>query len=191
MTERTRGIVSQTGKSKYSFYIRLEGDARYYNTKYEPKCGQGDDVGIEFESKGPDRANISKVTILKKGARKAESSGNYKSSGGSEDKKQDSIVWQHSQQMAIRAAAVLLQSNAVKLQKSGEANAVLIGNLIDELTYKFFKDGIDPRRSSVYLSNAEVDADVEPEKKSDDWGDPEPESWGEEEDSESEDVQWS
>ena len=49
---RKKGTVEKVGKSKFSFYIRLDNDTRYFNTKFEPKCGVGDTVGLEFVEKG-------------------------------------------------------------------------------------------------------------------------------------------
>ena len=46
---KIKGTVARCGKGKYSYFIVLdEKDGFYFNTKYEPMCGVGDVVGIEY-----------------------------------------------------------------------------------------------------------------------------------------------
>ena len=146
---RTRGIVAKTGKGQYSYYITLDGDERYYNTKFEPKCNPGDDVGIEFEDKGPRRANIKKVVVLQAGARPApapSSGSGYSAPAGGD--RQASIIWQHSQEIAVRLVTAMLQSGALSLPKT-DPETVLLAKY-DELTVRAYNDAADPLNSDTY-----------------------------------------
>ena len=80
---KVKGTVTRAGKGKFSYFVQLDGNDFYYNTKFEPPCGEGDVVGIEFEQKGPSRGNIKKIKVL------TDNSGGY-SSSNSERKQQSS-----------------------------------------------------------------------------------------------------
>ena len=185
---KTKGRVTGCGKGKYSYFITLEGhDGFYFNTKYEPKCGEGDIVGIEFEQKAENRGNVKRVTVLERNSTGyADTSSN--SSGGtatsfnaaSGGDRQESIVWQSSRKDALVAVGILLHQEAFALKGKPDAKRVQIEELLDEITFKYFSDATDPKASNAYKTNAEVEADeaaAEPpregasEDESDAWGD--------------------
>jgi hypothetical protein len=148
---RRKGTVSRVGKSKYSYYIQLDGDGFYFNTKYEPKCGIGDVVGIEFEKKADNRGNIQKVKLLEdNGAPKGvqESQGGGGKGGGSyqaDPDRQASIVFQSSRKDALVFTGLLLSNEAVKLPKDTAKRATIIEALVEETTASFFKDASNPK----------------------------------------------
>lgn len=188
---KCKGTVSGCGKGKFSYFITLqEKEGYYFNTKFEPKCGKGDVVGIEYESKADNRGNIKRVEVLEKNSngyedtsKKADSGfsalpGSSKSAGGGD--RQDSIVWQSSRKDALVAAGLILQVEAYALKGKPDEKRVQLDGLIDEITARYFADATDPRKSAAYTTNAEIEADsdssegeaeTETEEKADEWGD--------------------
>ena len=183
MANRTKGIVSKTGKGKYSYYIRLDGDSVYYNTKFEPKCNEGDTVGIEFEPKGETRANIKNIKIFERGSGappKQFGGGSAPAASGGD--RQDSIICQHSQEMAISYLAVLLEQGAVKVTGNPEAKRTQLDATLGELTVRFFKEAEKPRDSSAFKTERELEKDLgEDEPEEDGWDDDakDEDPWGE------------
>lgn len=164
---RIKGTVTGEGKSQYSYFVQLDGNPFYYNTKYEPKSGIGDVVGIEFEPKGDTRGNIKKLQVLEKnsdgykggaggGSGRAASSPSAATAGGD---RQDSIVWQHSQEMAIRLAWFITDSGAYSVKGKTDEKRIQIEGLVDELTARLFNDAMDPRKSAAFTTAAEITAD--------------------------------
>lgn len=176
---RVRGVVFRAGQSKFGYYVKLDGNEQFFNTKYPPKCEEGDEVGIEYTQKGKS-ANISKLVVLSKAGPK-EQGGNGNQSAGDRN---DSIVWQSSRKDAIEMAGLLLSNGAVKLPKTEDARAVIVAGLVDKLTFSYFQDAVDPRNSGTYRNEAGVqeDAAEEPEQEE---GAP----WGTEEEG-GDEVQW-
>lgn len=175
---KVKGIVSGTGKGKYSYFIRLDGDPVYYNTKYEPKCSEGDTVGLEFVSKGDTRANIQKVVILEKGS--GGGGGGFKSpapGGGGGGDRQDSIVCQHSQEMAVRYLDILVSNGGVKISGQPDAKKTQLDELLGELTVHFFNEAMDFRNSAAFKTGKELEEDFEETPPEEDAGDDDP--WGE------------
>jgi len=176
---KRKGTVSRIGKSQYSHYIQLDGDGFYFNTKYNPKCGVGDVVGIEFDKKGDTRGQIKNVTILEdKGGPKGlqESSGGGGRSGGgykAEPGRQDSIVYQSSRKDALVAVGLLVSAEAIKLPAKPDAKRVIIEELIDELTAKYFAAASDPKKALKGAQDVDDDADggKSGNDSDDEWGD--------------------
>ena len=172
---KVKGTVFRAGQSKFGFYVKLDGDEAFYNSKYEPKCGEGDVVGIEFVAKGKSK-NITKLVVLEKGsgASKASSGGGSRATGGGD--RQDSIVWQHSQEIAARLTSILVANGAVELPAKGaDKRSTAIVGTFDALTYVLFTAAIDPRESAVYKAEAGVAEDAEEEEKEDEGWDVEDE----------------
>lgn len=148
-TKRIKGIVARIVKSRYGYGVVLQNkDGYYYNTKYQPKFNEGDEVGIEFSPKGETSAQITKVQVLREGVgapapRRSAGSGASYASGD----KQDSIVWQHSQEMATRI-----------LGKAEDVESYL--PLFDDLTARLFEDALNPRDSDAYKTYKARAADV-------------------------------
>ena len=180
---KVKGTVSGAGKGKFSFFITLEEtEGFYYNTKYEPKCGKGDVVGIEFEQKGAKRGNIKKVVVLEKNSSGYDGGGDSggwddapaKPSGGGSggNVRQDSIIWQHSQEMAVRLASTLVTTESIKLPKNPDARRLIIESLVDELTLRYFKDAENPRVSKAFTEADGIEADASGDEGGDDWDAP-------------------
>ena len=197
---RCKGTVTGCGKGKFSFFITLDSkDGFYFNTKYEPKCGIGDVVGIEYEPKGDKRGNVQKVQILEdsgspKGVQSRESSGGSGSnSGGSytaSPDRQASIIFQSSRKDALVFLGLLIEKEAVKFKGKADSLRVQITETLDEITAAFYKDAAAPDKSNALTTAAELADDSPGEeesgkkgewanqgswddndsKKSDDWG---------------------
>lgn len=183
---KVRGVVFRAGKSKFGYYVKLDGNETFFNTKYEPKCEQGDEVGIEYVQKGRS-CNISKLVVLSKAGRR-EQGGNGNPAPADRN---DSIVWQSSRKDAIAAADLLLRNGAVKLPKTEDGRAAIIAGLVDKLTYVYFNDAVDPRNSSTFKNEAGVQEDAEEPKE--EWGgegEAEESPWGDEDAGGGDDVQW-
>lgn len=165
---KCKGTVTAQGKSQYSFYVQLDTkDGFYFNTKFEPKSGIGDVVGIEYEAKGDKRGNVQKITILEdnggpKGVQKKASGSGYKAEPG----RQDSIVFQSSRKDALMLVGILLNVEAFALKGKPDARRVQLEELLDEVTARFFKDASAPLKSAVLTANAEIEEDA---GESDEW----------------------
>ena len=183
---KKKGTVSKAAKGKFGYFLMLDGEDFYFNTKFEPKCGEGDIVGIEFDPKGDTRGQVKKITVLTDnsgGYSKSNSesnssagdswgggnSGGKAASGGGE--RQDSIVWQHSQEMAISLANLLVAQEAFALKGKPDAKRVQLEGLVDELTARLFTDALNPRSSNAFKTNADIEEDAgEQADGEDEWG---------------------
>lgn len=178
---KVKGTVTGVGKGKFSYFIKLGGNEFYYNTKFEPKCGEGDVVGIEFTQKGETRGNVSKVVVLESNssgypgdaAPAAPSGGGYSKAPAGNNDRQDSICWQSSRKDALVLVDILLKSEAFAIKGKADAKRVQIEELLDEVTARFFEDALAPRESAAYKGAAEVTADAadEPPDDGDNWDD--------------------
>lgn len=163
---RIKGTVSKVGKSQYSYFIMLDEEQFYYNTKFEPKCKEGDVVGIEFAKKADNRGQIQKVTILTVGdgpandfeSKPSRPSGGRPAAGGD---RQDSIVWQHSQEMALRATNIIIASGGFAIKGTADKKRIQIEGLVDELTARYFNDAMNPRQSEAFKTASEIDSDLD------------------------------
>lgn len=182
---RRKGTVSKIGKSKYSFFIQLDGDGHYFNTKYNPKCGVGDVVGLTYEPKGEQRSQIKDVKLLEdnggpKGYQESSGGGGGGRSGGSyasDPDRQASIIYQSSRKDALVMAELILSNDGIKLPKGEDARRTVIEELVAELTLSFFNDASNPKAATAGAKKVEDDASGddsgdEPESGgSDDWDD--------------------
>jgi len=187
---KIKGTVSNTGEGKFSKFIMLEErEGFYFNTKFEPKCGKGDVVGIEYEQKGDTRGNIKKIVVLEDNGGAAAKdtwddapAGDTKYNPGSAKvvtgNRQDSIVWQSSRKDALVLAGILLGAEAFKPKGAVDAKRVQIEALVDEITTNYFADASDPRNSAAFKDAEGINEDAsEPEDESDsddpwnEWGD--------------------
>jgi hypothetical protein len=175
--QRKKGTVTKAGKGKFSYYIVLDDNGFYFNTKFEPKCGEGDVVGIEYEPKGDSRGNVKKITVLQdnsggyqkansesSGGGRSSGSGGASSTGGSNrnagaGNRNESIVFQHSQEMAIRAATIVLAQGAYAVSGKTDAKRLQVEALIDTLTVKFYRDALDPENSNLVKEYRKIESD--------------------------------
>lgn len=178
---KRKGTVSKIGKSQYSFYILLDGEQFYFNTKFEPKCGVGDTVGIEYEPKGDKRGQIKNVKILEdsgspKGLQESSGGGGGGRSGGgsytADPDRQASIIFQSSRKDALVLADLLVSNEAIKLPKDADKRRTVIEALVDETTYAYFKAASDPKAALKDEAGVDDDADESNnESDDDDWDD--------------------
>ena len=169
---KIKGTVTSTGKGKFSFFVCVDSkDGFFFNTKFDPKCGKGDVVGIEYTQKDEKRGNISKLVVLEKNssesaagdnwdddAPKATTPAAYKAPEGGN--RQDSIVWQHSQEMGLIAAGLLLANGGFAVKGKADAARAQILALANELSYGYFQDALDPRKSAAFKESAQIEEDA-------------------------------
>jgi hypothetical protein len=178
---KIQGTISNDCKKKgtYGWHIMLEEkDGFYLNTKFEPKCGRGDVVGVEYEQKKENAGNIKRLVVLEDNGGQAAASSSAsewndapKSAGKAPPagNRQDSIVWQSSRKDALVLASLLVETKTFKVP-AGDKGRVAIEGLIDEVTYTFFNAANDPRNCEAFVTNTEVDEDAsEPVDKTDTW----------------------
>jgi hypothetical protein len=183
MASKRKGTVSKIGKSKFSYFIQLDGDGHYFNTKFNPKCGEGDVVGITFDRKNDQRSQIKDVKLLedKGGPKGYQDSGGDFGGGGSSNKgggfkaepgRQDSIVYQSSRKDALVLAGIILSNDAIKLPKDADKRRTVIEALVDETTATYFAAASDPK--SALKGETEVSKDAD---GGDDWSDDDADSF--------------
>ncbi len=160
---RAKGKVARIGDGKYSKYIMLENkDGFYFNTKYDPKCGVGDVVGITYTPKGETRGNITKVEILEDagGPKGVQENARVSAGPGSVDRNA-SIIMQHSQEMALRYVTILLSAEAIKLPKASDREE-FVSTLVDEAIVRFNEQATNPGKPT----EVEVEAEEKPADES-------------------------
>lgn len=167
---KIKGTVKVVGDGKFSKFVMLEErDGFYLNTKFDPKCGVGDVVGIVYTPKGDTRGNITKLTVLTdSGSPKGVQAREEKSGGGGDGSyagRQDSIVYQSSRKDALVFLALLVEQGAIKLAGAkAEPKREQLEEYLDEITATFFKAASDPTNSPALKNAAEIDEDLkEPE----------------------------
>ena len=175
---KVKGTVTGCGKGTYSYFITLkEREGFYFNTKYEPKCGKGDVVGIEYEKKADNRGNVKRVEVIEKNSSGYEdTTGGGSGSGAGGGNRQDSIVWQSSRKDALVLAGILLSNEAFAVKGKADAKRTQIEELVNEITAGYFEAASDPKASNAYKTNASIKEDTpedddapEEKKEGDEW----------------------
>jgi len=145
-----------SNEEKFGAYaLRLKGHEEFFRCKKQWDGDVKKGAVIELEARREkDGKNFEvrpgSVTVLEAPKSSAASGGGgWKGRGGkgggggyNDPERQAQITWQHSQEMAITTADVLLSNEAYKLgakNKPQERYKQIIG-LIDDLTVKFFED---------------------------------------------------
>ena len=147
-----RGTVKKISKAKFGFCFLLDNNDLFFDTKYEPKFSEGDEVGVTYTAKkNGTGAQVTKVDLLSKGAPQAKAAAG---GGESSGRRNESIVWQHSQEMAIQTVAIIAGLQKVKSQEAVDA-------LISDYTVRYYRDAVDPSKSGAFKAAADVDADTE------------------------------
>lgn len=165
---RKKGTVTRAGKSKFSYYIQLDGDQHYYNTKFKPKCGEGDVVGLEFNKQNDQRSQIKSIKVLESNSGGYDSSNSERgtgSAGGSSRSnsggdRQDSIIWQSCQKVAAVLVEAEVAAGAVAAKGNPESKSAEIKGRFDELTVSLFEDASDPRKSKTYADVKGIEKDA-------------------------------
>jgi hypothetical protein len=167
---KIKGTVSKKGESKFSHFVMLEEkDGFYFNTKFEPKCDEGDVVGIEFDQKRDNAGQISKIVVLEKGDGPKDSGGwddkpSTSKSGGKSAPKgnatQDSIRWQAARNSALQAVEIILSVDGFATKGKADAKRLQVEALVDEITVRYYNDANDPKGSQAYIVNSGVADDA-------------------------------
>lgn len=167
---RKKGTVTKAGKSKFSYYLQLDGDGHYYNTKFKPKCGEGDVVGIEFTPKGETRSQISSIKVLEDNSGGYDASNserafggggsNYKKGGGASDDRQDSIIWQSCQKAAAELVSAAVAAGAIASKGNPDSKAAELKGYFDERVVSLFRDASDPKNSPTYKDVMGIEQDA-------------------------------
>jgi len=156
---KKKGTVTACGKGKFSYFIMLDTmEGFYFNTKYEPKCGKGDVVGIEFNKKDDKRGNVQKVTVLEKHSGGYEDTTKQSGGGGTGGGRNESIVYQSSRKDALVYFGLLLANGGFKLKGTAAGKIEeQIDLKLQLIIAEFYADAIDPAKSPALVS-AEEDA---------------------------------
>ena len=167
---RKKGTVTAAAQSQYGYFVQLQETGDYYfNTKFEPPCGDGDVVGIEYTDKGKGRGNVTKIKLLESNGpgfqKKAPPAKRGAAGGYNDPARQDSIIFQSSRKDALVFVDLLIRNEAFALKGKAGEKALQISELVTQLTAKFFADAADPRNSDC-LKGAEDLA-----KEDDEWHD--------------------
>lgn len=196
MSKKIKGTVVWVGdKKKYGNYsFKLEDHDEWFRSpgRCEGVLEKGNVVSLVVEENDRGDYDVkAKPVLVEEGSgddkpRRGKSGGKSSgSSGGSSKYKEDPekasrITVQASQKVALDTAKLLIEAGAVKLAKTKpEANKVIILDLMDELTAKFYQQVYDPE--ALIKERKAIDSEVED-------GD-EPEDADDNEDFES-DVPW-
>jgi len=149
IVERIYDNDTRVGKT-YSLLVNGE---KYGTYKTYPPCNEGDTVAFQFTTKGQyhniDMKTLSTVT----GAPQAGQPGNgmdrveaasHAAAAPSPNGRQASIVWQHSQEMALRFAAIAQEAGALDLGTKGgkEGKLEALDIWVNAKTAGFFDDAI-------------------------------------------------
>ena len=133
-----------------TYQIKIDGDDKYYGTyKTRPDTKPGDFVKFEFTTKG--RFHNVKMDTLEIEACEVETSAGAAEGAPSEgatkarasnDGRQMSIVWQHSQEMALRLAQVAQDAGCLDLgaKKGGQFEALQVW--VNASTEEFYGDAM-------------------------------------------------
>lgn len=167
---RVKGTVTKAGKSKFSYFLMLDGNNYYYNTKFKPKCGEGDVVGIEYNDKGGNRGQITNVKIFESNsggydASNSERQGSFaggqqrQSSGGGPDRN-EAITWQSCQKTAGAVVSALAAVGAIASKGNPESKRAEVEAAFDELTVRLFEDALNPRASKTFKTVKQVDGEA-------------------------------
>jgi len=172
---KKKGVVTAVGKGKFSYFIQLDTmDGFYFNTKYEPKCGKGDVVGIEYHKKDDKRGNVQKVKIIEsnsdgyKPTNTGGGGGGYKAEPG----RQESIVYQSSRKDALVFLTLLLEQAAFAPKGAAGKKEEQLTLKLDEIIAQFYADANEPSKSAALAGAAE---DAAEDKEEDDFGEEEEE----------------
>lgn len=175
MAQVVKGVVVWAGDEKkygnYSFKLK-DNDSWFRSPK---RCediiqpGYTVQVKVEENDRG-DLELVAKPKLVKKGKPPAKGGKGGRRGGGgykADPEREKRIVMQHSQEMGLAAAKLIIEQEAIKLggkNKPDERKKQIV-ILVDELTAKFFNESFDP--SKVLAGQAEVDEDFEDEEETD------------------------
>jgi len=176
---KKKGVVTAVGKGKFSYFIQIDTmDGFYFNTKYEPKCGKGDVVGIEYHKKDDKRGNVQKVKVIES------NSGGYKPTntggggGAVSSDRNESIVYQSSRKDALVFLTLLIEQAAFTTKGAAGKKEEQLALKLDEITAEFYGAAINPSKSNALAGAAddakedeEDDFDDEEEEPQDDFDD--------------------
>jgi hypothetical protein len=189
---RKKGTVTKAGKSKFSYYLQLDGDSHYYNTKFKPKCGEGDVVGIEYNQQNDQRSQVKSIKVLESNSGGYDSSNSERNYGGGAAKsgggtgmsndRQDSIIWQSCQKVAAELTRAAVDAEAIASKGTPDSKAAEIKGYFDENVVSLFRDASDPKNSLTYKNIMGIEKDAGEEPSKDDWDEGGGDAWDEDDD---------
>ena len=172
MSSKRKGTVSKIGKSKYSFFVQLDGDGFYFNTKFDPKAGVGDVVGITYDQKAENRGQVKDIKLLEDnggpkgyqddgGSSYSGGSSNSGGGGGGGNARTESIVYQACLKGVPAIVQLLVDNGGVKLppESKPDARRIVLEELTDELLAKYTNRALNP--TDVLKAAKGVDDDAE------------------------------
>lgn len=188
-------------EEKYGNYAcRLKGEDGFFKSSNPWPDGVRKGATIELVARPDDRGGFEvkpgSVKVLK--APGGGGKGGYRGGGGgkggyNDPERQAKITWQHSQEMAIAAATVLLENDGYKLgakNKPQERYEQILG-LIDDLTVKFFED-VDTRKPQKAADEVRKEVSDAEDTGEEDWEDSSDasEDWSDDDVSSVDDDDW-
>jgi hypothetical protein len=161
--------VTWTGdyKSKFksiSFSLKgVDGFFRYGKKELPEGVEAGATIKVKATKMDDGNFKVAAIKVVEAAKKKGSGGGGGGKGGGGGYKKdpevQAQIVFQHSQEMAIRYIEVLKDADALKAYKTSDTRRVKLDGLLDELIVKFYNDVL----KRPQLSEAEeVKEDLEP-----------------------------
>ncbi len=182
----TKPVVWCSDEKKYGNYsFKLKDvDAFFRCPKHFPDIiKRGNTVKVTVEKNSDGDYQVKKKPVLVEAAKgKGGWKGGGKGGGGykSDPERQAQIIWQHSQEMALRKIDLLIDAGGFGEYKTEKAAGARLDSLLDEFTVKFFKEVTerpqlkDAAEVADDLEESEEDLDdpnfddAEPEKDDDD-----------------------
>ena len=181
---KIKGTITKASKGKFGYFVMLDGNDFYFNTKFKPKGGEGDVVGIEYDPKGPTRGQIKRMEVLTANtggydSSNSETGGGSWDSGGSSSSKssgaggggnrQDSIIWQSCQKVAAELVKAEVSAGCLATSGSKDSKSAEIKGRFDELVVSMFEDASDPKSSETWKEIKGIQKDASGDDDS--WGD--------------------
>lgn len=143
--EITVGVIAGKPGRNGTWGVKIDNTDTWLNFKDKPTFGRGAVVKVEADGE----RNVSRFKVVSAGQPQGSGGGGggFKKGGGfkTDPAKDERITMQHSQEMAILAADLILTHDAEKLgakTKVQERKAAIL-SLIDELTARFFADAYE------------------------------------------------
>lgn len=196
MSKVIKGVVTWVSDEKkfdnYSF--KLKGRDEWFRSPQRAKgiIEKGYEVKVVVEEN--DRGDFDvkkKPVLLKKGKLPDKGGKGGRGGNGKRDPETEKrIVMQHSQEMGISAAALIIANGGIKLPKTKpDAIKTVILELIDELTAKAFNDSYNADRVLKKAKDVDEDLDDEEEESEDTDSEDEADESEEDESEESEEIE--
>lgn len=178
MSETISGVITYMGDEKKfgNYGFKVKGYDEWFRAKkrYEDILEKGNNVTLKVKTNQRGDYELAATPVVGKAASTGSKSGpsaRTSGAGGEGDARGAAIQWQHSQEMAIIAAGLILTQGGFKLGAASKPTerGKQIQALIDELTVKFYTE-IDTKAPLKGAADTAEDLEDEEEETEDDEG---------------------